>query len=57
MSDMVLYASDESDAALSEARVYCKTHGLTADDVKLVRRDNQILVIDRATAWQKMKQA
>jgi hypothetical protein len=41
----VLYASDTSDDAASEARAYIRQHGLTRDDVKLVRREDQILVI------------
>jgi preprotein translocase subunit SecA len=44
-SGWVLYASDDSAEAVEEAREYIRAHGLTRDDVKLVKRDGQVLVI------------
>lgn len=41
----VLYASDTSNDAVAEAREYIARHNLTRDDVRLVRRDGQTLVI------------
>lgn len=41
----VLYASDGSDAALAEARAWISERRLTRDDVKLVKRDGQVLVV------------
>lgn len=41
----VLYAGDDSPASVEEARDYIRTHGLTRDDVKLVKREGQVLVI------------
>lgn len=41
----VLYASDDSDEALADARAYIKRFGLTREDVRLVKRLGQTLVI------------
>lgn len=41
----VLFATDESDAGVSDARQWCRDCGLTGDDVRLVKRDGQCLVI------------
>lgn len=41
----VLYASDDSADSVTEAREYIKRHGLTRDDVKLVKRECQVLVV------------
>lgn len=41
----VLYASDGSDEALTEARAWIAARRLTRDDVKLVKRDGQVLVV------------
>jgi len=41
----VLYAGDDSPESVTEAREYIRTHSLTRDDVKLVKRDGQVLVI------------
>jgi len=47
---MVLFASDDSDAGLADARAYIRQRGLTRDDVKLIKRDGQVLVIDKRDA-------
>lgn len=41
----VVYASDESDESVSDARAFIRDHGYTRDDVRLVKRDGQVLVI------------
>lgn len=41
----VIYASDDSAEALADARAYIKRFNLTPDDVALVRRNGQTLVI------------
>lgn len=41
----VLYASDDSDASISEAREYIRQHGLTQDDVRLIRKDGSVMVV------------
>lgn len=43
--DTVLFASDDSDDALTDAKEYIKIQEFTHDDVKLVKRDSQILVV------------
>ena len=34
----VLYASDDSEEAIAEAREYIRSRGLTRDDVRLIKR-------------------
>lgn len=41
----VLYASDDSDEGVADARAYIKRFGLTREDVRLVKRLGQTLVI------------
>lgn len=41
----VIYASNASAEALDDAKAYIKRFGLTAEDVTLVRRGGQTLVI------------
>ena len=41
----VLYASDDSDAGVTDARDYIRRHGFTRADVRLVKRDGQVMVI------------
>ena len=45
MKGPVLYASNSSQEALDDAKEYIARFGLTADDVALVRRGGQTLVI------------
>ncbi len=44
-SGMVLYASDDSAESVTEAREYVKAHGYTAEQVKIVKRGGQVLVV------------
>lgn len=41
----VLYAGDDSSESVAEARDYIRLQGLTREDVKLVKREGQVLVI------------
>lgn len=41
----VLYASDDSEAGVTDARGYIRQHGFTRADVRLVKREGQVLVI------------
>jgi len=44
-TDTVLFATDDSEAGVSDARLWIKAQAFTADDVRLVKRDGQCLVI------------
>lgn len=37
--------TDDSQDSVSEAREYIRREGLTADDVRLIRKNGQVLVI------------
>lgn len=50
-SGTVLYASDDSDASVTEAREYIARMRLTSDDVRLIRKDGQILVVAKRELW------
>lgn len=41
----LLFASPDVDIAIIEAKNYCKDMGFTKEDIKIVRRGSQILVI------------
>jgi hypothetical protein len=41
----VLYASDDSDVSITDAREYIRRHGLTQDDVRLLRKDGSVMVV------------
>ena len=43
----VLFASDDSDESVTEARAYCARMGYGSDVVKIVKRDGDILVVWR----------
>lgn len=43
--EIVLYASDDSDASITEARDYIRRHGLTQDDVRLIRKGGSVMVV------------
>ena len=51
----VLYASDDSQDALDDAKAYIARFGLTKDDVRLVRQDGQTLVIAKRNVAAKLK--
>ena len=53
---MIIYAHcPADDIATADARAWIKRHGLTPDDARLVRRDGCVLVIDKGTAFLKLK--
>ena len=47
----VMYASDDSPESITEAREYIKRMGLTADDVRLIKKDGQVLAIAKRMIW------
>lgn len=47
----VMYASDDSEASIAEAREYIKRMGLTNEQVRLIRKEGQILVISKTSIW------
>lgn len=40
-----IYATDATDDGIASARAWIKLHGLTADDCRLVKREEMCLVI------------
>lgn len=46
-----MYASDDSEASITDAREYIRQNGLTAEQVKLIRKDGQILVVAKVSLW------
>lgn len=49
--DAVLYASNDSEESVADARQYIRDKGLTKADVKLIQRDGQTLVIAIREIW------
>ena len=47
----VMYASDDSEASIADAREYIRQNGLTSEQVKLIRKDGQILVVAKVRLW------
>jgi len=43
--ETVLYASDDSATSITDAREYIRHHGLTQDDVRLIRKDGSVMVV------------
>lgn len=41
----ILYASNDSPESVQEAREYIKSHGMTADDVRLIKTEGQVRVV------------
>lgn len=41
----VLYASDDSDESIQEARAYIKKNRFTSDDVRLIQKSGSTLVV------------
>ncbi len=46
-----MYANDDSQDAVDEAREYIRAQGLTKADVKLIQREGQTLVIAIREVW------
>lgn len=41
----ILFASDDSDESVSDARAYIKTNRLTSEHVRLIKKEGQTLVV------------
>lgn len=44
-ADTTIYATDATPDGIAAARAWIKLHGLTADDCRLVKREDMCLVI------------
>ena len=51
----VIYSSNASPEAMEDAKAYIKRFGLTADDVALVRRGGQTLVVAKRDCSAKLR--
>ena len=52
----VLFAmAPDDEISVHAARDWIKRHGITGDDSRLVKRDGMVLVIDKGTAFAKLK--
>ena len=51
----ILYASADHPDSVTEAREYIRESGLTAEDVRLIRKEGQVLVMAKRTPenWRK----
>jgi len=48
----VMYASAAIPESITDAREYIKRMGLTADDVRLIKKDGQVLVVTKRRIWE-----
>jgi hypothetical protein len=46
-SGYILFASDDSEQSIIDARQYCKDKGYGPDMVRIVKREGQVLVVVR----------
>ena len=44
-AETTLLATDDSEAGIADARLWIRAQAFTADDVRLIKRDGQCLVI------------
>ena len=52
----VLFAmAPDDEISVQAARDWIKRHGITGDDARLVKRDGMVIVIDKGTAFAKLK--
>lgn len=52
----VIFAmAPDDDISVHAARDWIKRHGITGDDARLVKRDGVVQVIDKGTAFAKLK--
>ena len=52
----VIFAmAPDDDISVHAARDWIKRHGITGDDARLVKRDGVVQVIDKGTAFAKIK--
>lgn len=52
---VVFAASSDEDECVAAARAWMRAQGLTSDDVRLVKRGGQVLVIDRCETWKRLR--
>lgn len=52
---IIYFISADDDAAQADARGWIKRHRLTPADARLVRKDGSVMVIDKGTAFEKLK--
>lgn len=45
--DTVCFATDDSPDGLADARAWCKAKGMTADDVRITKREGQLWVVSK----------
>ena len=50
-TDTIIFASDDSEQSVNEARAYIKEQRLDGDDVKLIKRECQVLVVSKRELW------
>jgi len=50
-SGFILYASEESEESITQARDYIKRMGLTESDCRLIRVEGQIRVVSKRELW------
>ena len=53
-SEHILFASDNSNEAVTDAKAYIARFGLTHDDVSLLRRDGMTLVVAKRNVRDKL---
>ena len=46
-TDSIMFCTEASDEGVADARAWVRRQGFTADDVRLAKRDGQVLVISR----------
>ena len=52
----VLFAmAPDDDISVQAARDWIKRHGITGDDARLIKKDGVVQVIDKGTAFAKLK--
>ena len=56
MKDLILFATTDCEEGRAEAREYIKRFGFTGDDVHLVSREGQVLVVDKGGAFDRMEE-
>lgn len=50
-SGSVIYHSDDSEQSIKEAREYIKRMKLTGDDVRIIRKDDAVMVVTKRSIW------
>lgn len=53
-ANTILFATDDSDESIADARAWIKAQGFTADQVKFVKRESQCLIIAKVPVSPKL---